>query len=85
MAIRRKNQEWETLLELYGRSNITQRAFCDQHGLSLSMFFAKRRQLHSATQSTPVGFVRAKITEKTTKYQAQIATANMTLLVKMLS
>ncbi|MBE5160000.1 IS66 family insertion sequence element accessory protein TnpB [Vibrio parahaemolyticus] len=81
MAIRRTNQEWETLLERYERSKITQRAFCEQHGLSLSTFFAKRRQLHSATQSAPVGFVRAEITEKTTKHQAQIATANMTLLV----
>ncbi len=60
---------------------MTQRVFCDQHGLSLSTFFAKRRQLHSITQSTPVGFVRVEVVEKTTKYQAQIATANMTLLV----
>ena len=27
------------------------------------------------------GFVRAEVVEKTTKYQAQIATANMTLLI----
>lgn len=39
MAIRRTNQEWETLLERYEHSNITQRAFCEQHGLSLSTFF----------------------------------------------
>jgi uncharacterized protein (DUF1499 family) len=30
---------------------------------------------------TPVGFVRAEVIEKTTKYQAQVVTANMTLLV----
>ncbi len=59
---------------------ITQRAFCEQHGLSLSTFFATRRQLQSTTQSAPVGFVRAEVVEKTTKYKAQIATANMTLL-----
>ncbi|MCG9641213.1 IS66 family insertion sequence element accessory protein TnpB [Vibrio sp. Isolate34] len=81
MAIRRTNQEWETLLESYEHSNITQRAFCEQHGLSLSTFFAKRRQLQSTIQSAPVGFVKAEVVEKTTKYQAQLATANMTLLV----
>ncbi|HCE2682902.1 TPA: IS66 family insertion sequence element accessory protein TnpB [Vibrio parahaemolyticus] len=78
---RRTNQEWETLLEQYESSNITQRTFCELNGLSLFTFFAKRRQLHSATQSAPVGFVRAEVVEKTTKYQAQIATANMTLLI----
>ncbi|EHI9240433.1 TPA: IS66 family insertion sequence element accessory protein TnpB [Vibrio vulnificus] len=81
MAIRRTNQEWETLLERYEHGNIIQRAFCEQRGLSLSTFFAKRSQRHSATQSAPVGFVRAEVVEKTMKYQAQIATANMTLLV----
>ncbi len=59
----------------------TQRAFCEEHGLSLSTFFAKRRQLQTVNQSEFVGFVKAEIVEKTTKYQAQIATANMTLLI----
>ncbi len=45
MAIRRTDQEWETLLERYESSNITQRAFCEQNGLSLSTFFTKRRRL----------------------------------------
>ncbi|MEZ8799460.1 IS66 family insertion sequence element accessory protein TnpB [Vibrio cyclitrophicus 1F53] len=81
MAKRRTNLEWQTLFEQYESSNITQRAFCEQHRLSLSTFFAKRRQLQTANQSESVGFVRAEIVEKTTKYQAQIATANMTLLV----
>ncbi len=81
MAIRRTKQEWETLLERYDSSNITQRAFCEQNGLSLSTFFAKRRQLKVVTQPTSVGFVRAEVVEKTTKYQATAATANMKLLV----
>ncbi|MEZ8704516.1 IS66 family insertion sequence element accessory protein TnpB [Vibrio cyclitrophicus] len=81
MAKPRTNLEWQTLFEQYKSSNITQRAFCEQHRLSLSTFFAKRRQLQTANQSESVGFVRAEIVEKTTKYQAQIATANMTLLV----
>ncbi|MEZ8986632.1 MULTISPECIES: IS66 family insertion sequence element accessory protein TnpA [Vibrio] len=81
MAKPRTNLEWQTLFEQYKSSNITQRAFYEQHRLSLSTFFAKRRQLQTANQSESVGFVRAEIVEKTTKYQAQIATANMTLLV----
>ncbi|ABU70988.1 hypothetical protein VIBHAR_02023 [Vibrio campbellii ATCC BAA-1116] len=39
----------------------------------------KRQQLKKADVSQ--GFVRAEVVEKTTKYQAQIATANMTLLI----
>ena len=81
MAKRRSNQEWQALFQQYKSSNMTQRVFCEQHGLSLSTFFAKRRQLHSTTQSTPIGFVRAEVVEKTTMYQAQIATTNMTLLI----
>ncbi|MGC7858625.1 IS66 family insertion sequence element accessory protein TnpA [Vibrio anguillarum] len=69
MAKRRTNLEWQSLFEQYESSSVTQRAFCEEHGLSLSTFFAF------------VGFVKAEIVEKTTKYQAQIATANMTLLI----
>lgn len=81
MGKQRTNQEWQALFEQYEISKMTQRVFCEQHGLSLSTFFAKRRQLQVTTQPTPVGFVRAEVVEKTTKYQAQNATANMTLLV----
>ena len=81
MAKRRSNQEWQALFQQYESSNMTQRVFCEQHGLSLSTFFAKRRQLQTEAQPATVGFVRAEVVEKTTKYQAQIATANMTLLV----
>ncbi|MCL9775433.1 IS66 family insertion sequence element accessory protein TnpA, partial [Vibrio methylphosphonaticus] len=45
MAKRRTDLEWQALFEQYESSNITQRAFCEEHGLSLSTFFAKRRQL----------------------------------------
>ena len=81
MAKRRSNQEWQALFQQYESSNMTQRVFCEQHGLSLSTFFAKRRQLHSTSQLASVGFVKAEVVEKTTKYQAQRVTANMTLLV----
>ncbi len=81
MAKRRTDLEWQALFEQYESSNFTQRNFCEQHGLSLSTFFAKRRQFQTANQSESIGFVRAEIVEKTTKYQAQIATANMTLLI----
>ncbi|EOX4792236.1 IS66 family insertion sequence element accessory protein TnpB, partial [Vibrio alginolyticus] len=47
--------------------------------LNPSTFYAKRQQLKKADVSQ--GFVRAEVVEKTTKYQAQIATANMTLLI----
>ncbi|MFA0625872.1 IS66 family insertion sequence element accessory protein TnpB [Vibrio breoganii] len=73
MAKRRTNLEWQSLFEQYESSSVTQRAFCEEHGLSLSTFFAKRRQLQTASQSESVGFVKAEIVEKTTKYQAQIA------------
>ncbi|MEZ9301710.1 IS66 family insertion sequence element accessory protein TnpB [Vibrio breoganii] len=81
MAKRRTDLEWQALFDQYESSNITQRAFCEQHGLSLSTFFAKRRQFQTANQSESIGFVRAEIVKKTTKYQAQVATVNMTLLV----
>jgi uncharacterized protein (DUF1499 family) len=54
-------------------------AFCKLNELNSSTFYAKRQQLKKADVSQ--GFVRAEVVEKTTKYQAQIATANMTLLV----
>ncbi|MEZ9831908.1 IS66 family insertion sequence element accessory protein TnpB [Vibrio breoganii] len=81
MAKRRTDLEWQALFDQYESSNITQRAFCEQHGLSLSTFFAKRRQFQTANQSESIGFVRAEIVKKTTKYQAQVATVNLTLLV----
>lgn len=80
MAIRRTDQEWETLLERYESSNITQRAFCEQNELSLSTFFTKRPGLKVIAQPMPVGFARAEVVEKTTKHQAaQAETVNMTL------
>ncbi|MEZ9311011.1 IS66 family insertion sequence element accessory protein TnpB [Vibrio sp. 10N.286.49.F3] len=82
MAKRRTNQEWQTLLEQYEKCNVTQRVFCEQHGVSLSTFFAKRQQLQTAEQPEIARFVKAEVVEKTTKYQAvQIPTVNMTLLV----
>ncbi|AVT65807.1 transposase [Vibrio anguillarum] len=60
---------------------LTSRPVGSWGGYSLSTFFAKRRQLQTVNQSEFVGFVKAEIVEKTTKYQAQIATANMTLLI----
>lgn len=82
MAKRHTNQEWQALFEQYESSNITQRVFCEQNGLSLSTFFAKRRLLQVATPSASVGFLKAEVVEKTTKYQAvQTPTPNMTLLV----
>ncbi len=55
------------------------RAFCKLNELNLSTFYAKCQQLKKASLSQ--SFVRAEVVEKTTKYQAQVANANMTLLV----
>ncbi|MCG9603378.1 IS66 family insertion sequence element accessory protein TnpB [Vibrio sp. Isolate31] len=60
-------------------SSLSTLAFCKLNELNPSTFYAKRQQLKKADISQ--GFVRAEVVEKTTKYQAQIATANMTLLI----
>ncbi|EGQ7984062.1 IS66 family insertion sequence element accessory protein TnpB [Vibrio vulnificus] len=82
MAKRRTNQEWRTLLEHYESSQLSQRLFCERNGLSLSTFYAKRQQLKHIEKPNMVGFVKAEVVEKTTRYQStHIAVANMTLLV----
>ncbi|NIY90513.1 IS66 family insertion sequence element accessory protein TnpA [Vibrio campbellii] len=79
MGKRHTNQEWQTLIEQSESSSLSTLAFCKLNGLNPSTFYAKRQQLKKADVSQ--GFVRAEVVEKTTKYQAQIATANMTLLI----
>ena len=79
MATRHTNQEWQTLIEQSESSSLSTLAFCKLNELNPSTFYAKRQQLKKADVSQ--GFVRAEVVEKTTKYQAQIATANMTLLI----
>lgn len=79
MGKRHTNQEWQTLIEQSESSSLSTLAFCKLNKLNPSTFYAKRQQLKKADVSQ--GFVRAEVVEKTTKYQAQIATANMTLLI----
>ncbi|AGU95889.1 IS66 family insertion sequence element accessory protein TnpA [Vibrio campbellii] len=79
MGKRHTNQEWQTLIEQSESSSLSTLAFCKFNELNPSTFYAKRQQLKKADVSQ--GFVRAEVVEKTTKYQAQIATANMTLLI----
>ncbi|MHA6610557.1 IS66 family insertion sequence element accessory protein TnpA [Photobacterium damselae] len=82
MATRRTNQEWQTLFECYESSQLTQRAFCEHHGLSLSTFYAKRQQLTHLQTPQNSGFVKAHVLEQTTRYHmTQAPTANMTLSV----
>ena len=69
MAKRRTNQEWRTLFEQYESSQLSQRLFCERNGLSLSTFYAKRQQLKHFEKPNAVGFVKAEVVEKTTKYQ----------------
>ena len=79
MGKRLTNQEWQTLIEQSESSSLSTLAFCKLNELNPSTFYAKRQQLKKA--DVYQGFVRAEVVEKTTKYQAQIATANMTLLI----
>ena len=82
MVTRRTNQEWQTLFECYESSHLTQRAFCEHHGLSLSTFHAKRQQLAHLQRPQTNGFVKANVVEQTTRYHmTQTPTANMTLFV----
>ena len=82
MAKRRTNQEWRTLFDRYESSQLSHRLFCERNGLSLSTFYAKRQQLKYIEKPNTVGFVKAEVVEKTTKYQdTHLAVANMTLLV----
>ena len=79
MGKRYTNQEWQMLIKQSESSSLSILAFCKLNELNPSTFYAKRQQLKKADVSQ--GFVRAEVAQKTTKYQAQTATANMTLLV----
>ncbi|MDE1240501.1 IS66 family insertion sequence element accessory protein TnpA [Vibrio aestuarianus] len=80
MGKRRTNQEWQMLIEQAESSSLSTLAFCKLNELNPSTFYAKRQKLNKTGVS--LGFVRAEVVEKTTRYQAtHIAVANMTLLV----
>ncbi|HFG1845167.1 TPA: IS66 family insertion sequence element accessory protein TnpB [Vibrio cholerae] len=82
MAKRRTNQEWRTLFEHYESRQSLQRLFCERNGLSFSTFYAKRQQLKHIEKPNSVGFIKAEVVEKATKYQAtHVVVANLTLLV----
>ncbi|BCK33118.1 hypothetical protein VCSRO96_2938 [Vibrio cholerae] len=70
MAKRYTNQEWRTLFEHYESSQLSQRLFCERNGLNLSTFYAKRQQLKYIEKPNTVGFVKADVVEKPTRYQA---------------
>ena len=69
MGKRRTNQEWQMLIEQSESSSLSTLAFCKLNELNPSTFYAKRQQLNKTDVS--LGFVRAEVVEKTTKYQAQ--------------
>lgn len=82
MAKRRTDQEWQTLFKQYESSQLSQRVFCERHGLSVSTFYAKRQQLQYSGLSQTGGFITAEVVEKTTRYQmTQTPVANMTLFI----
>ena len=79
MGKRRTNQEWQALIEQSESSSLSTLAFSKLKEINPSTFYAKRQQLNKTDASQ--GFVKAEVVEKTTKYQAQLVTANVTLLV----
>jgi len=82
MAQRRTNQEWQSLLEQYESAHLSQKVFCERHGMSLATFHAKRQQLRQTEETNHSSFVQAEIVEIRTHYQAaQIPVANITLSV----
>ncbi|WP_283129813.1 IS66 family insertion sequence element accessory protein TnpA [Enterovibrio norvegicus] len=82
MGKRRTDHEWKTLFERYESSQLSQRVFCERHGLSLSTFYAKRQQLTRSETSSLGGFIKAEVIEKTTRlHVTQAPVANMTLFV----
>ncbi len=80
MAKHRTHLEWQSLLEQYASSQLSQRAFCAQQGLSLSTFNAKLQQLQRLEQSHPTGFIKADVVEKT-PFHPPMPAANMTLVI----
>lgn len=66
MGKRRTNQEWQMLIEQSESSSLSTLAFCNLNELNTSTFYAKRQQLNKTDVS--LGFVRAEVVEKTTKY-----------------
>ena len=82
MANRRTDQEWKTLFEHYESSQLSQRVFCERHGLSLSTFYAKRQQLTRSETASSGAFIKAEVTEKMTRlHVAKAPVANMTLFI----
>lgn len=55
---RRTDEQWRKLLDEQGTSGQTNRAFCTAHGLCLSQFYKKRRQL-TGSAFVPVQVSRA--------------------------
>ena len=51
---KRSREEWERLMGSYEASDMTQRAFCIQHGLAYSSFCYWRKQLRTAAAARDV-------------------------------
>lgn len=54
-----KKHDWAALVEAHARSGMTQKAFCEQHGLHPVTFCQARRKLLKSAQSAG-GFVRVR-------------------------
>jgi hypothetical protein len=57
-------ERWEELLSGYAQSELTQRDYCQEHGINVHTFvarLAKRRREGLAGRSRPEGFLEAKL------------------------
>ena len=57
-SVRRR---WTELVAEYERDTLTQRAFCERHGLVLSSFARWRRRLLEERAESPAPFVRVSL------------------------
>ncbi len=64
-TIRRTDEQWRGLLEEQRTSGQSNRAFCAAHGLCLSQFYKKRKQL-AGSAFVPVQVSRAATTAAST-------------------
>ena len=57
--VRRSSEEWEQILSDYRSSNLTQKDFCKQNGISTVSLSKWRKRLQS--DSTPAGFIPVQL------------------------
>jgi transposase-like protein len=56
----RVRRDWPAIIQQHERSGLSAAAFCRRHGINLSLFYHRRRQLHSASAPEPAGFIELR-------------------------